>query len=608
MSVLRSISSMTRGSAGTPRQWWPSQRGVAWLACSLAMLAASLAAAGIGSPRVLWGLWWAMVPALAALGVGLWAGSPPRMTGWNLAVAGLIGGAVTGRATLTMAGPLPAEGLREAYQWGVILLVSGALWSVGRRWPVGTIGLWTLAMAIGWVMETVALERVNLVHPAQFFPALSGLLGCIGLVWLAWPTRSGRSCPPERGAWFLKAVGLIGGLALGGWLAAGGGAEGADLASLLQVRAGRWAQEHLWLQSLLVGWGWQPLDRLVEVAAEPAGARLPGWGGPVAVLAWSGVTGMAALAMLALALLGRTGGRAARHGTGAAAFSGVAALVLLGVLAAGGQAGPLAMLAVGGWSALALTDQRTIRSRPASLRSGEGQSGKPWRELLWVAGATLVVIVAFVPMYGTTLHHRATRRPAPSDRARAMLARAARYNPLDPAIETAIATQWRKELSRTPGWSQTFFNHACQAYRRARRLDPFATLIVLEQARFLLLCERPEEAFRVVRSARHVRPSNQALLDWMYMFGMGRERPDVAREAIGLGLATAPHRASWWRRAAQTELVLDQPSGSPWRPLSVLLTARPDDPQWVAWWWHHQPGRSAAHGPPPEPRATEGNP
>jgi hypothetical protein len=300
---------------------------------------------------------------------------------------------------------------------------------------------------------------------------------------------------------------------------------------------------------------------------------------------------MAILALLLIYLMARPRRRANLESNleavRAAQWSTVSALVMGGFFLGGGPRSELALFALAGWIALALTapSRSQVPSRlPASQLAAGG--------LLGVAAALALLLV--LPAVGVSLARGAGRLQATPILYRQRLALAGRFNPFDPRIPLALATSRRQSMSETDPWDEFDYLRVVGLYRHAARLDPYDPSIPLRLAEFQTYWDRQEEAVLTVQQALERLPSDPSLIGWLYDFSERHGYTALAERMLRRAQQNEPARVFWWRERALKERQLGQlPRAA--RALAVAMTRSPGDPQLVRDAWRsNQPS-----APPP---------
>jgi tetratricopeptide (TPR) repeat protein len=576
------------------------------LLAALVIPAASLdTAASPESAGDLGTLWCALPLAFLAMALTLLQpdGRPWR---WPQAAALLLFGAIcAARAWALLRGPLPATGLREAFDLAVALTVAAALWHTAGASPRRALILWTCALALGALVEwSLFLFAEGGSSPVARVVLTSGVvIGAAILSVALWSDRRGVGDLPRAAISLGRVAMLAAGIAAGCRLARI--PPDAPQALALELAAGRAVFPDLWLQSLLGGWGRHALPTLTEIAAEPHNAALLAWSGPWMLPATQGLLGIALLGWIALALIGRRG-RSARHGQRRTP-AGVAAAALLtaGLIAGGGPLSSIAWFALAGWTALAWAP--APGSPPARGRDAESR----WSPS--AIGATGIVAIALfvltlalaMPVRGDRLAARGADKQRPLAERERLLSRAEGLNPFNPAIPMRLASVLRERMNTTTPWSESLYLSVIGAYRRAQRLDPTQTSYPLTTAKFQMLCERRDDAFETVEAALDRRPHAAELLDWLYATTLRLDRPREAFQTLERGARMEPMRADWWARQYRLAEARGQSTLAA-RSLGRALTANPNDPQWVVESWRMSSGarRSVPSIPLTDDRTT----
>ncbi|MCL5270141.1 MAG: hypothetical protein M1457_06240, partial [bacterium] len=261
---------MARGISGLATLWWP---------LPLALWTIGLRAALPGAPRLTWrALGWLLL-ALAPLAV---------------------------RARLSLHGPLPAAGLREALGFAVAAVTAVALWFFASAQPGKALLLWMGVLLVGGFTAAFVTGRFSRLDPPQVAAFASvGVALVIGAgAWSNQPWRELRTGPHAPRAadregrsfvgWFgfaiLKGCLLAGGMLMARW--ALGSLKGLGDLPAVEVDRGLQAVGMLWVKSILFGWGSGSAGRLAQVFSDPYPALIPPWSGLIGTLAAGGLTGL----------------------------------------------------------------------------------------------------------------------------------------------------------------------------------------------------------------------------------------------------------------------------------------------------------------------------
>ena len=572
------------------------------LLCALVLPALWLDASGVPSA-----LWWT---AILALMVGVFAVLADRLPplGWRyLALIALITLPAVMRVTLSLRGPLPVHGLREAYHFSAIGTAAVALWLIASERPVQAWWIWLVALAFGFLRSVIAAGRLSADDPSQWATGLTCAFGLAIAVWLwcrqlarkrlrekaqkqgrqdACATMGGKHRIPFLMPNLTAAMALLAGLALG-WSRLGE-LEGLPMLSALEVDHALRIQDRLWMQSVLFGWGPGATDSLTRVLAAPHPIVMPQWCGPLSLMAQVGLLGLAALIVWAAVLVRRL----AQPRTAWNAAAAVCALFLVGLIVAGGPRRPLVLFILAGWSALAVTTKPATRSAPVPLRR--------WLPST-VAGVALfgLICVLWFPVHSEGLRRAAAIEPAGSSTQRLLLARASRSNPFDPAVALDQARAWKESMAEYAEWSETIYRRTVELYRRTEALDPFDTSLPFELSRFQLEVEREEDAIQTVNRALERIPNATNLIDWMFVTAIARDRSPLAHQMLDRGLLIEPNQLRWWIRRFDLTHALGQGPLSA-QSMSIALTDHPENIAMVrAAWSASAPTGNETPGPSP---------
>jgi tetratricopeptide (TPR) repeat protein len=398
----------------------------------------------------------------------------------------------------------------------------------------------------------------------------------------------------------------------------GGLAYGQERALL----TGRRALQELWLQSMLIGWGRQAVEPLVQALAMPRAALFYAWSGPWGLLAMGGLLGMGALAtacvMLSVLRPARRRRRSAPNG------AAPIALVVGGLILGGGPMSGATLLVFAGWAALALAAAwRPPKPPSAKLETRNSkfeiqassfaiESPPRWNASnLGATGTTMLALAAIamllaMPARGNRLMAKSQNPREPvADRIDA-LGRARSLNPFNPAIPMRLAAALREQMDQAPAWSESLYLSVIDAYGAAQRLNPYETTVPMARAQFQVTCKRPEAAMRSIEQAMARQPRAAELCDWMFLASMRLDREQDAWNALDRGLRMAPMSRVWWLRQYMLAGARGQRALAD-RSLCVALTAWPQDPQLVAEAWRLNQGKDGSTLPGvrlPEAQAT----
>lgn len=544
----------------------------------LTLLVASFA---LISPKSVWTLWLPL-PLVFVACVQTQALSRGFVLRWShLGRLGLFFFPLFGRALLSLNGPIPVAGLREAQELAVVFFVASGLWLIASREPARTLCVWTAAALALWMLNGFPWLSPNFMVtvPTVFWGAALWL-------WLRLPARvAGPAGPsprpadpflaPARRPWTGALLGLIL-FILGLWL---GGLcflhqRSGSLYGLLSLEAGLRAQEVLWIQSLLFGWGHGTLDRLITVLAEPVPAAVSGWGGPLGLLALGGLAGVAVLLLWAL-MLGRQLYRSLEGPPRKTLLlpAVLAAFFLIGLLVTGGPRSGLILFSLAGWIALAMADPSAEAAARPRRRPQPAPGILP--TLVVAAPALVLIVILTLPTLGTTLFRRATRAKTRGEAYRDRLYQAQWLNPFDPEIPLALAESFRAEVADPHSQQPINYLHVVRLYREAEALDPYDPDLPIALAQFQLQSDRQEDAIETARKALALRPNSQALMEWTYQTALGLNLDALAYEMLDRGLCSAPTKVEWWQRQyALARRLGEGPLAS--QSQAIALTADPD--------------------------------
>ncbi len=587
---------------------------------ALLFLALALALITLDFPTAPWTRWWPLPLALGALGAAAAVRGLPAVELRDVAFVTLLIAPAAVRAILSLTGPLPLEGLREAQEFGVIFVLAAGLWLMARANPSVATSIWVAAIAVGWLASLHTPQELDglpgqgmegglvVTHPWRAATGWSVLLGLIAILWLAAVRRLGiagemlseiMTFGRRRRVFVGARMGLrLACVLVGAWIGFHYLVSVRNLPTplALAIERGAEAEQDLWIQSILVGWGHRAVVRLAEVLAAPHPAIVSPWGGPFGLLAIGGVIGTVLLAIWIAYLIVRRPNRdplGSSHLTRLAGAATPIALLLGGLILVGGARSAVAMFLLAGWSALALVDSEQRTRRVATSLFGR-------RLALGMAacGALAVTVALWMPVRGRSILENASRGHLDPAAYRGKLLKARRLNPFDPAIPLAQAHAWREAMNRSPQWSESLYLQVVRSYDTAIQLNPYETLYPIRLALFQLLCKPEDVAIETIQKALNRHPNAMELVDWLYLTTLRQNRTRLAYGMLEKGLALEPDRKRWWRR--RFEWYQTQGQGPlAGQALAVALTAAPDDPNLLS---HAlRAGRAPRQALPPVP-------
>lgn len=498
------------------------------------------------------------------------------------------------RGMLSLHGPLPAEGLRELEGLMSIATVASALWLMAAARPDRAFGIWTIALAIGAVTAAWIAPKERLItDPAFAITAVGAFMGLIGWLrltafrrWLIWSggmRLTARRTMRIRREEFLGAAGRLGlrtfSLAVGcviGWRLVQLQQPPA-IEKALRMAEGLRQQEILWTHSMLLGWGHGTLEKLMEAFALPQPIAVAPWGGVSYLLATGGLIGLGLLLILLIYMMlwprGRWGIETEPLAPAAAHWGVMPLLMTGGMLLAGGPRSEMVVLALAGWLALALVKARID---PARDQGGLPVSHIAGGAMLALTAAVLIVSLAR-PAWGTSILFHANQLGMSPEDYRARLERAAELNPHEPEIRKALAISWRRTMTETPGWRESYYLNVVRLYGEAAALDPYDDSIPLELAEFLRLAERP--SIETLEDALDRMPRNTVLIKRLWIEAEREKEPDLAYQMLDRGLMAEPSDPWWWLQEARSAMELGQVPQAQ-RALDIALTGALDlDPE-----------------------------
>lgn len=524
------------------------------------LLALLLALLNTLSPLAVWSLWWPVALVVLALALEF-IRMRPHGIGFLYGTALLaLMAYLFNRGWQLSRGPVPGEAIDDTLR-----LIGTAVCGAGVAWMARVHLRSVSIMLFSAIAFALLLPLVLPTYPAPWLTlTLAGIITvlALGVIWswrgCGW-TRRLQGSRPLAVAGLL--IAFVSGLLLG--LRASAGIELNWQATL----------EQLWLRSVLMGWGSTPLERLAEVLHPMLNGYDHAAWGLTGVLARGGVLGLALCALAILSLLG-SASSSVMAGSPEATTRWLwrcATLLLLGSWVTGGWSYPpfIALLIFFAMAALAPPRPRARKRVVLWVQRGMCYA-------LW--GAMVVVGMAlFVPVQGLALKAKATGPNRNVSEAREYLQRAMRRLPDDPGIYVALASVLRTEMTERRGWSEQLFQDVVSLYDQARALDPYDPLIASQQVRFLLICERHDEALALVRESLRNCPNSAYWQQWLLNYANQEGDTALAQEMIHDGLRQNPHAVGWWERrwAMARELGQGPIAG---QALAALLSAEPANP------------------------------
>ncbi len=520
-------------------------------------------------------LWWPMPLALVAGVLTMFLPGRPILRWRHHLWLGLLILAPAGRGMLSLHGPLPAAGMRELEGLMSIAMAAAALWLAAAARPDRAFGIWTIALALGAITSAAIASREGIVSdPGFVITAIGTVMGLLGWLRLSafrrWLNGSGGVRVTGRRTIRIRReefLGAAGRLWLRAFALAIGCVIGWRMVQLQQPRAvekavqmaeGLRQQEILWTHSMLLGWGHGTLEKLMEAFALPKAMAAAPWGGVSYLLASGGLVGLGLLLILLIYMMlwprGRWGTETEPLAPAAAHWGAMPLLMTGGMLLAGGPRSEMAMLALAGWLALALVKAR--------IDPGRGRDGLPSSH---VAGGIMLALTSCVliaslarPAWGESLYIRTKNRLHAMDAEsyRSRLERAAELNPHEPGIRMALAASWRKTMTETAGWRESYYLNVVRLYGEAAALDPYDVQVPLSLAEFLNLAERP--ALEPLEDALDRMPKNTTLIKRLLLEAEREKEPELAYQMLDRGLAVEPSDPWWWMQDARSALDLGQ--------------------------------------------------
>lgn len=574
-----------------------------YLPGAMILLALIFALMTLDFPAAMWERWLPLPLTVVGVALMIWRVGAPDFDLRNLAWLLLILLPALVRAILSIRGPLPGMGIGEALELAVMATVAVGLWFLARLRPWQAWWFWLGALAIAWLVGRSMHQRLPTASPWVVATRWSVVLGLAAAAVIS-ALRAFSRRPAGHGIDAVHStpdplriitrpirIGLH--LAMVLW----GGSVGWNhfisqqrlpVDRALMLEAGIRAQEALWMQSVLFGWGHGTAGRLGEVLAVPNPVMIPDWGGLFGLLAIGGLIGLTLLLVWIAFLILHREPRVARPPGPTGRMAEVAAPVALfvaGLQLTGGARSAVVLLVIAGWSALALADVPT-RMR---THSAAGLNRRLALALVGFIGVILSLLL-FKPTHGQVILRQTAGADLPSAVMRGRLLAAQRANPFIPEIPRALAVSYRKTMEESPGWSETNYLNVVRSYRRAIALDPYETQYPLELARFQLLCRREEEALETVQAALARMPNSIELIDWLYNSALAQNRTSLAYNMQVDGLALAPGERRWWvRRYELTHAQGQIPLAA--QALAVALTANPEEPALVTALWNSRHAR-----------------
>ena len=588
---MRGTTLETTGLQARFERHWPRLRASlpSLIRDGALFLALALSAGGADSRTALWLQWWPLPLSILAGVLTLARPERPILRWRHLLWLAFLLGLPAARALLSLAGPLPADGVREARELASIALPAAALWLLGSARPLRALALWTAALAYAGLVALIT-GGAGLGNPGLFTSAIGILFGVVGILRLHIRHRRLRGMEPwtahewsralhlRKGAesFVWRAAAFIGGCVLGWqWFES---QNPASVTDALAIHEALRQQELLWTQSLLFGWGRETLDHLIGVFAGPGPVTLPAWGGVSFLLASGGLAGLGLLIVLMLYLMlwprTRWGDEADPMAPVAAHWASMPLLMTGGLILTGGPRSQLVMLGLAGWLAMALIrvhrDPPTVRAVPP-LSHYAGVT-------LYLAATVALCGLIGLPTLGSALLRGGGPGLGNPIEYRKRMQRAQRLNPFEPGPLLAAAASWRRTMTDTPGWQESTYLRAFDLYNRAMRLDPYDVAIPLRLAEFHLQADREESAISTIEMALERLPGQPELILWLYNVAVTQQRPTLAYRMLELGQQVSPVRPDWWRQRARLARELGQ-----WplahQCLGIALSGALDDPE-----------------------------
>lgn len=557
-----------------------------WARDAALLLALALCALTMDTDLAPMRLWWPMPLAFISGALTLFLPGRPILRWRHHLWLGLLILAPAGRGMLSLRGPLPAAGMRELEGLMSIAMVASALWLMAAARPDRAFGIWTIALALGAIASAwIAPKDQLLSDPAFAIGAIGAFMGLIGWLrltafrrWLNWSggmrVTSRRTMRIRReeflgaaGRLWLRAFSLAIGCLLGWRLVQLQQPRAIEKA--LQMAEGLRQQEILWTHSMLLGWGRGTLEQLMEAFAQPRPIVAAPWGGVSYLLATGGLIGLGLLLILLVYMMlwprGRWGIETEPLAPAAAHWGVMPLLLTGGMLLTGGPRSEMVVLALAGWLALALVKARID---PARDQRGLPVSHIAGGAMLALTAAVLIVSLAR-PARGTSILLHTSQLKMSPEEYRAKLERAAELNPHEPGIRKALAESWRRSMTETPGWRESYYLNVVRLYNEAAALDPYDVNIPLGLAEFLRLAERP--TIETLEDALDRMPKNTDLIKRLLIEAEREKEPDLAYQMLDRGLMVEPSNPWWWLREARSAHELGQlPQAQ--RALAIALT------------------------------------
>ncbi|MBI3735371.1 hypothetical protein HY256_02535, partial [Candidatus Sumerlaeota bacterium] len=363
--------------------------------------------------------------------------------------------------------------------------------------------------------------------------------------------------------------------------AAAGKSDAAEFA-LAQEAVGR-----LWPKSLLFGWGRGCLVRLTEAVTEPMPAKFSGWGGWLGTLGAFGLSSAVFAVFLSFTLmwLAYRRNRIYRLSLSSAPqLCLLAAQTLLALIVLGGPDSSVPIFFLFGWIGLGLASgsySKPLPGKPFEDEESYSQLGMLFRFLAAVCLTMLFLagtIAALGPVWSASMIGSLKLEDFRSAGLGRKLGTAKLLSPWDPEVEIKEAMRLREELQKTPiqNWDENLFQRTCDAYRRAQNLDRFDPKIPIQLANLQALAKRPDDAIKTILRALAVTPSDEVLLDWLFLYANRQNNSDVVMDMINRGLQLQPSSSKWWQRRYRFEFMTGRgPQAG--HTLNTALTAAPGD-------------------------------
>lgn len=511
---------------------------------------------------------WFVMPLAFIVLVALCVSGRERMTGGGVALV-LLGVLLAIRFDFRLAteSVMSYLAIRESSDLLGYLLTGVALWLYTRFYPTGG----GVVLALG--LTGILVSRWSFgVSRSLFRPDLLPLLYSIPLaVSAAVDARANLSMPgvrpaPEARPGF-HTTGLF-----------AGGLTGALLHHIEQYRPGASqvteALGSLWSQSVLAGYGYGPLMRLLRTATEPAAIADPRWMGWTGFLASGGAGLLLVLVVLSGLLIRRELHSRVEHRAGA-----LGAQFTVGLIILGGPNSMIPLLLLIVWSALAFSaplidEVRRPEAAPFAFNLA--------RFSRWSLVGTLILLAIVClrfrrPFSANEILNEISVERSATPELEAALNRAESLNPWTPVAPLIRAAWLREALTESKQWDESLYRSICRAYEAAIRLDPYEPTIVLRLADVQSVAERSDAALATVEEALERTPGAVELIAWVYFHAMTHNRMEVAARMVERSLMLEPHAPRWWRDRFRFER--DAGRGPRARvALHVALTSAIDDP------------------------------